>query len=75
MAMEIPGKVERNVKDRVASGRTIVTEEMNTVRTAIKDLVALKPVKAVVGLTVDTLDNVGDLVLKNADITRRWISP
>lgn len=75
MAMEVPGKVERNVKDRASSVRAVVNEEVNTVRTAIRDLVALKPIKAVVGLTVDTLDNVGDLVLKNADITRRWISP
>jgi hypothetical protein len=71
--MEIPGKVESNIKKRVDSTRTIVSKEVGVVRSTIRDLVGLKPVQAIVGLVTDTVDNIGDWLKDQAKITREWI--
>lgn len=71
---EIPRKVESNIKERATSGRSTVNREVTIGKTAIRDLVSLKPVKMTIDFTVDTLDNIGDFIKKQAEITRRWIS-
>jgi hypothetical protein len=71
--MEIPGKVESNIKKRVDSTRTIASKEVGVVRSTIRDLVGLKPVQAIVGLVTDTVDNIGDWLKDQAKITREWI--
>ena len=68
----IPGKVEGNVRARFESGKSTVSREVGIVKTFASDLLGLKPVKAVVDVTVDTLDNVGDFLKKQAEITRSW---
>jgi hypothetical protein len=72
--MEIPGKVESNIKRRADSTRTTVSKEVSVVRSTIRDLVGLKPVQAIVGLVTDTIDNIGDWLKDQAKITREWIS-
>lgn len=72
MAKEIPGKVERGIQSRVDATRDTVKKEVDIVRTFVKDIASLKPVKAVIDLGVDTLDNVGDFIKKQAEITREW---
>ena len=74
MAVEVPGKVERGIKSRVDVTRSAVKKEVDIVRTFVKDIAGLKPVKAVIDLGVDTLDNIGDLIKEQAKITREWIS-
>jgi len=74
MAAEVPGKVERNLRDRAGAVKTSVGREIQIARTFVRDLVGLRPVKAVVDVTTETLDNVGDLVKSQAEITRRWAS-
>lgn len=73
MAAEIPSKVESNLKARGSSVRSAVNAEVSTVKTAVRDLIQLKPVKAVVGLVTETVDNIGDLIKDQAEITRRWV--
>jgi len=73
MAAEVPGKVERGVKSRVDATRDAVKKEVDIVRTFVRDIAGLKPVKAVIDVGVDTLDNVGDLLKKQAEITREWL--
>lgn len=72
MAKEIPGKVERGIQERVDATRDTVKKEVGIVRTFVQDIASLKPVKAVVDLGVNTLDNVGDFIKKQAEITREW---
>jgi len=73
MAAEVPGKVERGIKSRVDATRESVKREVDIVRTFVRDIAGLKPVKAVIDLGVDTLDNIGDLIKKQAEITREWV--
>lgn len=73
MAAEVPKKVESGVKDRVDATRDTVKKEVEIVRTFVKDISTLRPVKAVIDLGVDTLDNIGDFLKGQAEITRRWI--
>lgn len=73
MAAEIPKKVESGVKERVEVTRKAVGTQVNIVRTFVKDIASLKPVKAVIDLGIDTLDNVGDLIKEQARITREWM--
>jgi hypothetical protein len=74
MAAEVPPKVEAGVKSRVDATRDAVKREVDIVRTFVRDVAGLKPVKAVIDLGVDTLDNVGDWVKRQAEITRKWVS-
>lgn len=74
MAAQIPGKVESNLKERARGVRSAASRELTIGRTFISDLVALRPVKAVTDVVTDTLDNAGDLVKVQADVTRRWLS-
>jgi len=73
MAQVIPSKVESNIKERIDVSWSLVKEEIETVKTFVNDLMSLKPVKAFVDLTVDTMDNIGDFIKRQAEITRRWI--
>jgi len=70
---EIVDKVERNLRDRAARVRTTISTEITVVKTAISDLLALKPVKAVTGFVKGTVDNVAEGINTQADITRRWL--
>ncbi len=72
-AKELPAKVETGVKDRVDATRDSVKKEVDIVKTFVKDITTLKPVKAVIDLGIDSLDNVGDLIKKQAEITRKWV--
>jgi len=71
---EVAGKVERNIRERVASARETASRQVEVVRTAVRELLSLKPVAATVDLVVDTIDNVGDFLKKQAEIFRRWAS-
>ena len=73
MAAEIPRKVESGVKERVEVTRKAVGKEVEIVRTFVKDISTLKPVKAVIDLGIDTMDNLGDLIKDQARITREWM--
>lgn len=73
MAAEIPRKVESGITKRADSARNTIKREVSIGRTFIGDLTSLKPVKAVIDVVVDTIDNVGDLIKEQASITREWI--
>ena len=73
MAKEIPDKVERGIQSRVDATRDAVKKEVGIVRTFVKDIASLKPVKAVIDLGVDTMDNAGALIKEQARITRGWM--
>ncbi|TRZ48291.1 MAG: hypothetical protein D4S01_10600 [Dehalococcoidia bacterium] len=72
-AKEVPAKIETGVKARVDATRDSVKKEVEIAKTFVKDITTLKPVKAVIDLGLDTLDNVGDLIKKQAELTRDWI--
>jgi len=72
MAKEIPGKVEKGVTARVNATRETVKKEVDIVRTFVKDIAGLRPVKAAIDLGTDTLDNIGDWIKEQARITREW---
>lgn len=71
-AKELPAKVEKGVKDRVDATRETAKKEVDVVKTFVEDIISLRPVKAVIDLGIDTLDNVGDFIKKQAEITRKW---
>ena len=73
MAKEVPGKVEKGMQSRVDATRDAVKKEVDIVRTFVKDITGLKPVKAAIDLTTETLDNVGDWIKEQARITREWV--
>ncbi len=73
MAAEMPGKVESKIKRRVDAAKNVATREVEIAKTFIGDLTGLRPVKAIIDLGVETLDNVGDLIKKQAEITREWV--
>ena len=73
MATEVPGKVESRAKRRVDTTRNTVSREVNIAKTAVRDLLNLKPVQSIVGLLTDTVDNLGDGVKEQARITREWV--
>lgn len=66
-------KVESNVKDRVSETRRFAKKEIDVAKSFIDNILDLKPVKAVVDLTVGTLENTGDMLKKHGEITRRWL--
>ena len=66
-------KVDNNIKDRVRSVGSIVSKEMVTGSVVVTDLINIKPVTAAVDIVVGTLDNVGDFIKEQAEITRRWL--
>jgi len=66
-------KVEGNIKQRVDATKTLARTEINIVKTGVTDLIALRPVKAVVDVVIGTLDNAGDFIKKQAEITREWV--
>ena len=73
MAAKLPGKIETGVKKRVDATRDSAKKEVEIVKTFVDDVTTLKPVKAVIDLGIDTLGNVGDLIKKQAEITREWV--
>jgi len=73
VAKEIPGKVETGIKSRVDATRDTVKKEADIVRDFIKDVTSLKPVKAVIDLSTDTMENIGDWIKEQASITRKWM--
>lgn len=70
---EVGEKVKRNLKDRFTAVKDVPKREFNIVKTAFRNLVSLRPVPAVVDIIVDTIDNAGDFIKTQAEITRRWI--
>ena len=71
-AKELPDKIESGVTARVDATRKTVKLEVEIGKTFVKDILSFRPVKAIIDLGVDTLENVGDLIKKQAEITRKW---
>jgi len=74
VARGIVDKAMTGVKDRVDDVRRLAKKEVEIVKTFIGDVAELKPVKAAVDLVSDSLENMGDTLKKQAEITRRWIA-
>ncbi|MEM3485004.1 MAG: hypothetical protein QXI12_05230 [Candidatus Methanomethyliaceae archaeon] len=72
--MTLVNRLDDNFKRRVDSVFRFTSREIEIARKSFNDLVNLKPVQAVLGVTVETIDNVGDLVKDQAKITREWLS-
>ena len=70
---EVPGQVESKIKRRVDAARSAASREVDIAKTFVRDITGLKPVKAVIDVGVDTLDNVGDLVKAQAGLFREWV--
>jgi hypothetical protein len=73
LAAEIPRKVESGITKRADAARNGIKREVAIGRTFVGDLTSLRPIKAVIDVVVDTIDNVGDFVKEQASITREWI--
>jgi len=65
--------VESNLRQRGQNVMSVVGAEVQTGKNTLNDVVALRPAAAVVDLVVGTIDNVGNLVKTQAEITRRWV--
>jgi len=65
--------VESNLRQRGQNVLSVVGAEVQTGKNTLNDVVALKPVAAVVDLVVGTVDNVGSLIKTQSEITRRWV--
>ncbi|MEM4188296.1 MAG: hypothetical protein QXN56_03955 [Candidatus Hadarchaeum sp.] len=72
--MTLINRLDDNFKRRLDSVFRFTSREVEIARKSFNDLVNLKPVQAVLGVTVETIDNVGDLVKDQAKITREWLS-
>lgn len=70
---KIMEKVTTNVKDRFEKLRSRAREEVDVLKGAVSELTELKPVPAVVHAVTGTVDTVGDAIVDQALITRRWI--
>lgn len=70
---EVIRKVEMNVKDRINAVPVLITKPVDTLTTSVKNLIALKPVKAVTYAIEHAGDGVVSFINTQADITRRWI--
>lgn len=65
-------KVSDNVKKRGDSVRNLVTGEISEAKGAFNKLLEIKPVQAINDLLTETVDNVGDFVDEQCEITRGW---
>ena len=65
--------VESNVLNRGRNVVNVVHSEIQTGKRTVSDLKSLRPVAAVVDLTVGTVDNLGNLVKTQAEIFRSWV--
>ena len=70
---EVVSKVSTNVKDRFNAITKIPEAGKNTLMAAKEDVLALRPLKAIVTVLKGAGDGVLDAVDENLDITRRWI--
>lgn len=73
VAKGVMDKAMSGVRDRIESGKTLIRNEIDVGKGFVTDLTQLKPVEAVVDLFADTVDNTGEFVKKQAEITRRWL--
>lgn len=69
---QVIDKVSTNVKARGDSLRNLVKGEISEAKAAFNKLVGLKPVQAVNDIVTETVDNVGDFIDEQCEITRRW---
>ncbi len=70
--MSYADKVKNNVRDRINTVPVLVTTPVDTVMTAGRELIALKPVKALTTIIRNAGNGVAQALDTNADITRRW---
>jgi len=66
-------KVTANVRDRFDKLKSRVKQEGDVIRSSWSELTELKPVPAVVHAISGTVNTVGDVIVDQALITRRWI--
>lgn len=66
-------KVTANVRDRFEKLKTRAREERDVLKKSWSELVELKPVPAMVHTITGTVDTVGEIIVDQALITRRWI--
>jgi len=65
--------VESNLRQRSQNVMSVVGAELRTGKQTLNDVVALRPVAAIVDLVVGTVDNAGSFIKTQAEITRRWV--
>ena len=70
---EVVDKVEGNLKAHVDTTRDTLHKEVTIIKAAASDFKALKPVKGLVSLITDSIDNAGEGLKKQAEIVRRWV--
>jgi hypothetical protein len=73
VAKGVMDKAMSGVRERLESGKALIRNEIGVGKGFISDVTQLRPVEAVVDLVADTVDNTGDFVKKQAEITRRWL--
>lgn len=66
-------KLTSGIKERIEAVGTLARSEVDTVKKGIGEAFELKPVPASKTLSVGTIDNVAAFVVKQAEITRRWV--
>ena len=70
---EAVSKIKSNFRDRVDEVKRFITNEKVTIKAGVSEIIGLKPVQGLCTLVFESLNNVGALVKKQAEITRRWI--
>jgi hypothetical protein len=65
--------VTQNLKDRLGSLKTTVTEEVNVLKTSAGLLKEVKPVQAAVNLVQGTANVPFNGIKRQLEITRRWL--
>lgn len=68
----VGAKVETNIKERLGSGKSLVSNEVSTIKGSVNKLFNLRPIPAILQVTVGTIDNVGRFVEDQANTTRKW---
>jgi len=71
--VEVGEKVKRNVKDRIDSATSLITDEIDTARKSVDHLKKLEPIKAVTNIPVGTMNNLKKMIDTQGEITKRWV--
>ena len=66
-------KVEKNLRDRADAFRRAADRERDVISSARGELREIKPVQGVITLVTGTINNFGQLLKDQCEITRRWI--
>jgi len=68
-------EVGDRIKKRLDTFSSYLDRQFDIFKESLKLAFELKPVQSAAHLTYESLDNLGDLIKKQAAITREWLKP